>query len=244
MDRAVIIGSSTRASDQNRSIKLAGDANYAGTNTDKYDEIWINATGANRTYTFPDPAENTGRKQIVRNIGAGAFKVTVLPNGAEKIIVASGNEKWELTSFELLQASDWAEFESDGTNWVKINVPYWHKFDDPATGNKASKAAGWVADQFTPGGLLVTFSEASIGIVAVNVQVSHLTADGSSYHRKAGDANISNTPHAGQEYSHRLTDRMKTAKNIIWVSAAQQAEFAVQNTNVDLYIAYLIEYLQ
>ena len=226
-------------------VKLAGDANYAGTDTDKYDEIWIAATGANRTYTFPDPANNTGRRQIVRNIGVGAYMVTVLPNGAEKIIVASGNEKWELTSFELLQASDWAEFESDGTNWIKINTPYWHKFNDPTTGWKASKVA-WPlgADNFVDG-LEVTFSGVPAGAKAIRVTIAQETTQGSIYYRKSGDTNISNTPHAASEVSYRLMDiEDDTIQVVIWLSSDYKAQFTVGNVLTDLYIAYPIEYLQ
>lgn len=244
MDRAVATGSSTKASDQNRSIKLAGDANYAGTTTDKYDEIWTAPT-ANRTYTFSDPAENTGRRIIVRNIGAGAFKVTVLPNGAEKIIVTSGNEKWELTSFELLQASDWAEFESDGTNWVKINAPYWHKFDDPATGVKAEKLAGWTADQFTPGGLEVTFSEAPIGALATRSETTQGGTKSSVYYRKHDDPNVSNTPVASAERSHRIMTAEDGTQIIeAWLASDRKAEFAVSNVNTDFGISSPIEYYQ
>lgn len=243
MDRTVVTGSSTKASDQNHSIKLAGDANYVGLDTDKHDEIWFAPT-ANRTYTFPNPATYIGRKQIVRNIGTGAFKVTLLQYAATKIIVTSGNEKWELTSFELLQASDWAEFESDGTNWVKINGPYWHKFDDPGTGFKASKTVGWTADQFTPGGLEVTFSSSPIGAIAVRVVVFQSGTQNNCYYRKSGDTNISNTPHAS-EYSHMI---LLTADDAVpvtaWVSSDLKIELAVANVNQDLYVAYPIEYLQ
>ena len=123
MDRKVIVGHATKASDQNYSIKLTGDADYVGLDTDKFDEIWSNPATVDRTYTFPNPANNTGRKIRGRNIGDGSHKFTLLPFGATKILVYSGNEKWELTSFELLQQDDWGDFISDGTAWAKCNAP-------------------------------------------------------------------------------------------------------------------------
>ena len=245
MDRSVIDGTATKSSDQNFSIKLTGDANYVGLDTDKFDEIWTDPATVDRTYTFPDPANNLGRKIRCRNIGNGTNKVTLLPFGATKILVYSGNEKWELASFELLQQDDWAEFISDGTAWVKCNAPYWHKFDDPTVGSKASKAAGWTADQFTPGGLEVTFSEMPLGCLAGRITVRSAGTHSNTYYRKSGDANISNTPNASTEDSHMLLQadaRMKPC--VIWLSSDLKAQFAVASIDTDLYIAYPIEYMQ
>lgn len=245
MDRKVVVGTATKASDQNFSIKLTGDANYVGLDTDKFDEIWTDPATVDRTYTFPDPANNTGRKIRARNIGNGTNKVTLLPFGATKILVYSGNEKWELASFELLQQDDWAEFISDGTAWAKCNVPYWHKFANPSLDWKASKAAGWTADQFTPGGLEVTFSEAPLGSLAVRVDILNQTTAGAIFYRKEGDANISNTPVTTLESSHRIGYALIEERQVVtYLSNDQKIEIAVQDVNQDLNIAYPIEYLQ
>jgi len=243
MDRKVVVGTATKASDQNYGIKLTGDANYVGLDTDKFDEIWTNPATVDRTYTFPNPASKTGRKIRCRNIGNGTNKVMLLPFGATKILVYSGDEKWELASFELLQQDDWAEFISDGTAWAKCNVPYWHKFDDPATGTKASKlwAANW--DDFSAG-LSVTFSEAPIGSLAVRCSI---TKDATTivYYRKSGDSNISNTPQASQEYSHRIGSGGTDTKLLVfWLSSGRAVQITISSGAITIYVPYPIGYLQ
>ncbi len=247
MDRKVVIGTSTKQSDQNYSTHEVDDADYAGLDTDKFDEILMAATGADREYTFPDPAvaNNEDRILIIRNVGVGAYKVTLSPFGAEKIIVYSGNEAWELTSFELLQAGDWAQFKSDATNWVKINTPYWHKFDDPTVNWKVTKFTGWTADQFTPGGFEITFSEGPIGMIAVKDSIQQATTLTAVLYRKCDDANISNTPVASAEWSHLLmqaNDSLIVAE--LWLSIDQKVQIAVNNVNCDISVAYPVEYYQ
>jgi len=225
-------------------LVIIGD-DYAMLDNDDYEEYWFDPDGANRTFTYADPAVNPYRKAKVRNIGDGTYKITLIPFDTEKLLVYSGNEKWELTSFELLQQDDWAEFQSDGADWAKCNTPYWHKISDPTVDTKASKTAGWTADQFTPGGLEVTFSEAPIGTIAIRSAIQEASTLSAVYWRKSGDSNISNTPNASLEYSHRLLiSGGAFLQAEIWLNSALQAQFAVVNVDTDLLVYYPMGYLQ
>ena len=212
---------------------------------DGFSTIRISPDSADKAGNLPTASANSGRKLRFENSGDGTYKVTVTPEGAEKVLVQSGNEEWELTSFELLQAEDWAEFKSDGTNWVKINAPYWHKFDDPATGWKASKTSGWTADQFTPGGLEITFSEVPSGGLAVRSVFRNATAQANTYYKKSGDSNVSNTPIATTEYSHLISNLLSNWHQVVmWLSSDLKVQIAVSDVNADTYFSYPIEYLQ
>lgn len=226
-------------------VLIITGVDYTMLDNDDYDEYWFDPSGADRTFTFADPAVNPYCKARVRNIGDGTNKVTLLPFDIEHLLVYSGNEKWELASFELLQQDDWAEFQSDGTDWIKRNAPYWHKVSDPTVGWKATKVAGWTADQFTPGGLSVTFSTLPIGALAGKMQVRQLTTPSGVFWRKNGDANISNTPDATLEYTHQILgslDMMDICD--IWVDSTKIAEFAITHVDTDLYVSYPMFYLQ
>lgn len=125
----------------------------------------------------------------------------------------------------------------------------WHKVADPSTGYFASKTAGWTADSFS-GGLEVDFSAvvpAGTKAVRVTVVCNHLTALGSVFYRKSGDTNISNTPLASEENSHRLltseSNGWSSAQAVIWLSSDYKAQFAVVHVDYDLWIAYPTEYL-
>ena len=125
----------------------------------------------------------------------------------------------------------------------------WHKVADPATGWFASKIAGWVADRFssTPTDCLtVDFSAVvPVGTKAIRVVVYLAIVVANVFWRKGGDANIANTPNASQEYSHfvgllAINERTSTE---VWLSSTYTADFAVTDTNADLYIAHPVEYL-
>lgn len=219
-------------------------ADYAMLDNDDYDEYWFDPSGADRTFTFADPAVNPYCKAKIRNIGDGTNKVTLVPFDTEHLLVYSGNEKWELTSFELLQQDDWAEFQSDGADWAKCNAPYWHKVSDPTVDWKASKTAGWTADSFSAG-LSVTFSTLPIGTLAGKIGLKQFTVFGAIYWRKNGDGNISNTPNASLEYSHQvigIDDSQVIAD--IWVDSGKIAQFAVTHVDIDLYVSYPMAYMQ
>jgi len=240
------IADSVEAKDVYRNILTVDDEDYDILPNDDYDEIQIDPATGDRSANFPDAtiAALVGRPICIRNIGDGSYKITFTLNGTDKIIIYSGNEKWELESFELLQAGDWAEFQSDGTNWVKINAPYWHKVDDPATGNKAEQTSGWTADSFT-GGLEVTFNSLPVGALIAKAPVYQVGTMSEVYFRKSGDANISNTPNATGERSHRILsslDRMMPAD--LWLSSDLKTQIAVTSTDTDITVHYPIAYLQ
>ena len=246
------IADSIEAKDANppNVLIITGD-DYPMQDNDDYDEYWFDPDGANRTFIFADPAINIYRKVKLRNIGDGTHKITLLPFDTEHLLVYSGNEKWELASFELLQQDDWAEFQADGTNWPKCNAPYWHKISDPTTGWKATKTTGWTADQFTPGGLEVTFSTLPIGSLAADIMMDFLDTIqyGIAAWRKSGDANISNTPVASTESSHQVL-YIEAANGhlrdqiIVWLSSGLKTEFATRFNTGDLNVSYPISYLQ
>ena len=123
----------------------------------------------------------------------------------------------------------------------------WHKVANPPTGWLASKTTGWTADSFS-GGLEVDFSTVvPAGTKAVSIVIRSLSAAGDTYHRKSGDTNISNTPNASGEHSHRAVTYVGSiyAADIItvWLSTDYKAQFAVTDINQDIYIAYPIAYL-
>ncbi len=228
-------------------VNNVADANYDILDADGYNEINIDPTTGNRTAKFPDPtlAVNLNRKLKIRNGGNGTNQVLLAPFAAETFNVISGNKEWTLASFELLQSGDWCEFIPDGTNWIKCNEPYWHKFDNPGTGTKASKTAGWTADQFTPGGLEVTYSEAPIGSGAVRCVLSQTGTQSRVAYRKKDDANISNNPISSNELSHLLLDpEDDLIQGVLWMDENKKVQIAVADVNTDVYIFYPIEYLQ
>ena len=122
--------------------------------------------------------------------------------------------------------------------------PTWHKFDDPPTGVKASKTAGWTADSFS-GGLEVTFTECPAGTKAVLCAVTQAGTLSTIYIRASGDTNISNTPNANTEYHCRpgLSSATNYILTVIWLSGTLKAQFAVTNVNTDLYVVYPQGYL-
>jgi hypothetical protein len=123
----------------------------------------------------------------------------------------------------------------------------WNKITDPPTGWVASKTSGWAADSFS-GGLTVDFSSVvPVGTRAIRISLALYSAAGSVYYRKGGDTNISNTPQTSEEYSHCLfvnpTNDWAEVQVVIWLSNTYTADFAIQNVNSDLYLAYPVEYL-
>ncbi|KKN63351.1 hypothetical protein LCGC14_0502990 [marine sediment metagenome] len=228
-------------------VNNVNNTNYNILDGDGYNEININPSSANREAKFPDPtlAVNLNRKLKIRNGGNGTHKITLTPFAAETFNVMSGNEEWTLSSFELIQAGDWCEFIGNGTNWIKCNEPYWHKFNNPATGAKVSKTTGWTADQFTPGGFEITFSEAPIGSIAVRDVISQGGTQSTIFYRKSGDTNISNTPSGSSELSHVLMfSDDDVIQGVYWMSSDLKIQIAVTNVNTDVNVQYPIEYLQ
>jgi hypothetical protein len=226
-------------------VNNVNDSDYTILDDDNYTEIWIDPASADRDAVFPSPADNVNRKLKIKNVGDGTYKIVCNPDVAETFNVFSGDEEWTLATFELLQAGDWVEFISDGTNWIKDNAPYWHKFSDPDTGNMDSKVAAWTADQFTPGGLEVTFSEAPVGSVGVRCTIQQASTLSNIFYRKSGDLNISNTPNASVESSHLILNSTVGLEVIeFWLSSDLKIEIAVTHVDTDIFVFYPIGYLQ
>jgi len=150
-------------------------------------------------------------------------------------------------NFELAGTGRTTETVKANADAIAAIGPTWKKFTDPATGWLATKTTGWTADSFS-GGLEVDFTAVvPAGTKAVLVVIRSLTAAGDTFHRKSGDTNISNTPNASGEHSHRAVIYVGSiyAADIIdvWLSTEYKAQFAVTDINQDIYIAYPIEYL-
>jgi hypothetical protein len=112
MDRTVTVGQSTKASDQNYSIKTVGDAVYTITDTDKFDLIDV-APATARTITLPTAADNTNRViQIINTTGTDI--VTVDGEGAETVNGASNTT--------LVSQYDYVTIVCDGTEWLILSA--------------------------------------------------------------------------------------------------------------------------
>ena len=112
MDRNVVVGTATKASDQNYSVKLVEDDDYTGLDTDKYDEIWGNPTDDDYTYTLPTSADNPNRIITVRHIGDGTYDFDIAPDGADTIGGYAANFKLNgVGQFVSLIA------DPDNSNW-------------------------------------------------------------------------------------------------------------------------------
>lgn len=125
----------------------------------------------------------------------------------------------------------------------------WHKVANPTVGWFSSKTSGWTADSFSSG-LTVDFSAVvPAGTRAVRAACSFGGGTvGSFYSRKGSDTAISDTPVASTEYSCLIGSLVTTAyatqvQCVIWLSSSYTADFAVSNTDLDLYVSYPLEYL-
>ena len=120
----------------------------------------------------------------------------------------------------------------------------WHKITDPPTGTFASKTAGWTADNFSGGLFEVDFSSlVPSGTRAVRASMFMQTTSANAYYRKSGDTNISNTPNASSEWSHRISNREGVFIAVLWLSADYKVQFAVADVSQDLYVLHPIEYM-
>jgi hypothetical protein len=134
--------------------------------------------------------------------------------------------------------------ESDGRTWQKVS--------DPPTGNIASKTSWSGADSFTTSGsyLEVDFSDAvPASTVAVRCTVTCIdTTNNNSfaYYRKYGDSNISATPNASSENSHRIAgvnSGRSDAQVTMYLSSDYKVRITVRYTDMDVYVQYPHEVL-
>ncbi len=213
---------------------LTKDADYTISDTDKNPVILVTTGAADKTITWPTAADNVKNVITVMKTDDGAGKVINDGEGAETI---DG-----FATIENLQQGDFIKAVSDGTKWLRLNPLSWHKFSDPPTGRKATKATWATADDFGQG-LEVTFSEVPAGAKAVRSLVEQATTPSWVYWRKSGDTNIANSP-ADSEYSHAL---MKAEDGVVlavlWLSSDYKVQFTITNTSTDLYVGYPTEYL-
>ncbi len=121
----------------------------------------------------------------------------------------------------------------------------WHKFEDPSTEWVASETA-WAAgvDDFA-NGIEVDFSSIKrTGMKAVRCAFICATASVSMFYRVSGDTNISNTPYASAEWSHRIGDAIGAYPPMaLWLSTDYKVQFTAHVNTIDFYLAYPIEYM-
>ena len=205
--------------------------------------VLLSPATASVSVTLHDASAEAGRELFIMKKGTGIGKVIL-----NKTVRIAGVD---YTTLELLQQNDFIKIKSDGTQWLKINPPYWHKFDDPDTGNFASKTSGWTADQFTPGGFEIDFSSiVPAGVLATRCVVQGFTGDGGVFWRAAGDTNISNTPSASAEDSHYVFYVAADGATflihqvVLWLSLDYKVQIAIEVTDQDIRVKYPTEYLQ
>ena len=201
------------------------------------------------TFNLPTAAANADRRLWILKADAGAGAVIIDGEGAEVIY----NQDQSYTTLELWHQGDWALLWCDGAQWWKVNGPTWHKVSDPAVDWLGSKTAGWTADSFTSGWEVDFSAVVPAGTKAVRLFTLLYDAGGGLgriWWRKSGDTNISNTPGAGQEWSHQLFYLIGDAgpnylseQVVLWLSADYKVQIAVEATDFDVYLAYPIEYL-
>ena len=121
MDRNVTQGTSTKASDQNYSIKAAGDADYTITDGDKFDLVTV-APATARTITLPTLADNQARPITIFNLN-GTDIVTVDGEGAETINGGTDETLVSINDFIIVigTPATWAVVaskQSYDTGWI------------------------------------------------------------------------------------------------------------------------------
>ena len=131
---------------------------------------------------------------------------------------------------------------------VNLDVPTWHKIDNPTPGWLASKTSGWVADRFTAvtGGMEIDFSDCvteGTTIVKVFLRTDHDELP--IYGRPAGDDDYaSNTPYSNEERFATLFDPYASSGTSrgcqveLLLNDEYKAEIAVADTGCDVNISY------
>ncbi len=122
----------------------------------------------------------------------------------------------------------------------------WHPVENPGTGAFASKTAGWTADRLSTGtgGMAVDFSSVvPVGTRAVMVNVAKGGVSGGHiYYRAHSDTEISNTPAASGEVSHRIASIDGVTgvyeRVALSLSADYKIEIAVTDTAQDISVSY------
>lgn len=231
-------------------IKLV-TADYTILDDDHFTHFIVTAT-ATTTVTLPTLAANQERPLNFINARSSLNSLIITGEGAENI------ERWNSVYIE--KKFDRLEIYGGPSEWLRISGPIqpvsgetsggtWYKYLNPTVSSIGIKTTGWTSDRFTTatGGMEVDFGVAGVkreGMKAVRATIQQAGTKGTVYYRPKGDTNISNTPNASNEFSHRiLTGGDDLAVTTFWLSSDYKAEIAVTSTATDIYVAYPIEYL-
>ena len=209
--------------------------NYTITDIDGYDLILVTTGADARTITLPTVADNTDRIIKVMKADSGAGKVVLDGEGAEAIIQIGGTS---FATMEMFYQGDFIEVISDGTSWLKLNACELKKIPDPPTGHKSDLTSGWTSDDFN-NSHEITFSEVAVGSLWVVCSLSQFTTSTDVYARASGDSNISNTPHASEEYSQRIADNSTDVIVVtLQLNSEKKTQLTVLDTGTDIYLEY------
>ena len=202
--------------------------------------VLLSPATASVSVTLHDASAEAGRELFIMKKGTGIGKVIL-----NKTVRIAGVD---YTTLELLQQNDFIKIKSDGTQWLKINPPYWH-LADPTTGWHTSKTSGWTADSFS-GGLEVDFSgQVPAGTKAVRCVIQAWVGDGGIWYRPSGDTNISNTPVADSENANYIGYVENDGfvffikQVVMWLSADYKIQIAVAVTDQDVRVSNPLEYM-
>ena len=112
-------------------IKTVASANFTSADNDGYSTIYFSTGASNRTYTPPSAANNPGRriKIIKSDSGAGSLNITGTVQGTPNPFVSS--------QYGVI------EIESDGTNWVLLNLKDSGSFTATLVGVTGTVTATW-----------------------------------------------------------------------------------------------------
>jgi len=199
------------------------------------------ASGGAFTITLPGQASiEIGRLVMIRKGGTDTNKITVTQSGGGGIIIRDGSV---LTSLELIYPGQVLLLIGDQYNYHRYDNPSWYKVPDPSTGWFASKTSGWTRDSFS-GGFTVDFSTVvPAGTKAVRVVIQNAADVGGIWARKYNDGNISNNPSSSNEKSHLVWYNATVGLDVavLWLSWNYKVQFAVDDVDQQLHIAYPIE---
>ena len=220
---------------------LAITAAYTVQDSDRNPVIFADTVGGNITVTLPTAADNALKLVTVIKT-SNSNTLTIDGEGAETLVVADV----EFAAVELWNKGEKIELLCDGVSWWQMNPCEWHYVQDPATGFAGVMAAGWTADQFTPGGLEVDFTGAvPLGARTAGIYVFQESTKSRVFWRASGDANISNTPGATGERSHEIMYAADDGTPLdVSLSDDYKTEFAVTSINTDLSVSYPSRWLR
>ena len=197
--------------------------------------VIVTPSTATASVAIPAASDDDGRELLIMKSGTGAGYIQIWAT-----IESAGKE---FTLFELAQDNDFIKIKSDGTNWIKINPPYWHSIINPSVGWKVQYSAAWTADVFG-GHILDLAASLPAGALKTTILYNQTTNTNAWYNRALNDSNISDTPSAANERSHMMGAGIIASRVELWLDINRQTEFASSHADVDLDISYPSDYLQ